>query len=44
MSAAAKNVLGVGAGFALAAAGVWVLIQSAKELSKAGPEVEVATK
>ena len=44
MSAAAKNVLGVGAGFALAAAGVWVLIQSAKELSKAGPEVQVATK
>ena len=31
MSAAAKNALGFGIGFAAAAAGVWILVQAAKE-------------
>lgn len=36
MSAAAKNAAGLGAGFALAAAGIWIIVQAAKELSSAG--------
>lgn len=42
MSAAAKNALGFGVGFAAAAAGIWLLIQAAKELTQSGPEVTVA--
>ena len=42
MSAAAKNVLGFGAGFGMAAAGVWLLVQAAKTLVSAGPAAAVA--
>ncbi|MCI8993171.1 MAG: phage tail tape measure protein [Eubacterium sp.] len=37
MSAAAKNILGAGAGFALAAAGVWLLADAAIRITDAGP-------
>ena len=43
MSAAAKNALGFGIGFAAAAAGVWILVQAAKELAAAGPGAQIAT-
>lgn len=43
MSAAAKNALGFGIGFAAAAAGVWILVKAAKELAAAGPGAQVAT-
>ena len=43
MSAAAKNALGFGIGFAAAAAGVWVLVKAAKELAAAGPGAQIAT-
>lgn len=42
MSAAAKNALGFGVGFAAAAAGVWILVKAAKELASAGPGAQVA--
>lgn len=41
MSAAAKNILGAGAGFALAAAGVWMLADAAVRISEAGPGAAV---
>lgn len=43
MSAAAKNALGFGIGFAAAAAGVWILVKAAKELAAAGPGAQIAT-
>lgn len=43
MSAAAKNALGFGIGFAAAAAGVWILVKAAKELAAAGPGAQLAT-
>lgn len=43
MSAAAKNALGFGIGFAAAAAGVWMLVKAAKELATAGPGAQIAT-
>ena len=43
MSAAAKNALGFGIGFAAAAAGVWILVKAAKELAAAGPRAQIAT-
>lgn len=43
MSAAAKNALGFGIGFAAAAAGVWILVKAAKELATAGPGAQIAT-
>ena len=41
MSATAKNILGAGAGFALAAAGVWMLADAAIRISEAGPRAAV---
>lgn len=41
MSAAAKNVAGFGAGFAMAAGGVWLLSDAAIKLSQAGPAAVV---
>ena len=43
MSAAAKNAVGFGVGFAAAAAGVWLLVKAAKELASTGPGAQVAT-
>lgn len=43
MSAAAKNALGFGIGFAAAAAGVWILVKATKELAAAGPGAQIAT-
>lgn len=37
MSKVAKNLLGVGAGLALAAAGIWLLVDAAQRISQAGP-------
>ena len=42
LSKFAANVLAVGAGLALAAAGVWLLVEAAKEISNAGPKAVVA--
>lgn len=42
MSEAAKNALGFGGGFAMAAAGVYILVKAAKELASAGPGTVVA--
>lgn len=42
MSKVAKNLLGVGAGLALAAAGIWILVDAAKRISEAGPGAVVA--
>ena len=41
MSAAAKNILGAGAGFALAAAGIWLLVDACKQIGEAGPGAAV---
>lgn len=37
MSTAAQNILGAGAGFALAAGGVWLLANAAVQIAQAGP-------
>ena len=37
MSKVAKNILAVGAGLALAAAGIWLLVDAAKQIASAGP-------
>lgn len=41
MSAAAKNIAAVGAGLALAAAGVWLLADAAIRISSAGPAAQI---
>ena len=38
MSSFSKNVLGAGAGFGLAAAGLWLIADAATKISQAGPE------
>lgn len=42
MSSMAKNILGAGVGFGLAAAGIWLLVEAAKGLVNAGPEAAIA--
>ena len=42
MATAAKNFLAVGAGLALAAGGVYLLVQSATQLTAAGPGAAIA--
>ncbi len=41
MSAAAKNIAAVGAGLAMAAAGVWLLADAAIRISSAGPAAQI---
>lgn len=41
MSAAAKNIAAVGAGLALAAAGIWLLADAAIRIANAGPAAQV---
>ncbi len=41
MSAAAKNIAAVGAGLALAAAGIWLLADAAIRISSAGPVAQI---